>query len=385
MGLHREVASANLSVLEAEVRRRVWWQILTLEGQTSSLSGHTSLHTGLNIATFSQVLRPGGLLNVNDSDLSPNMREPPREHEGITEMLFCCIRQQIGRSMWAQFVGTKAETDSIETKIKNIDELEARLQEQYIQYCDPSVALHCLATLVVRTATAKMRLRVYAPHRYKESEPQPQEEKDAAFALCLQIIEYDNRGHNPTTMSLLKGFMWHMQVFFQLEAFIYILSELRVRTIGEQADWAWEQVEACYGNHQEILKVTRNNLWFAVGNLALKAWEERIKARRALQGGMQLPTPDFVRELCAQRGVDIPPGTRGSGQGVGIPPQEFSNNMPVDMQMSQDYRGNNTWVDGMNRDTVMPSSYIPIDGTIGSMDWQYWQALFDESGMPLFT
>jgi hypothetical protein len=31
MGLHRESASASLLVLDAEIRRRLWWQILTLE------------------------------------------------------------------------------------------------------------------------------------------------------------------------------------------------------------------------------------------------------------------------------------------------------------------------------------------------------------------
>jgi hypothetical protein len=93
MGLHRESASAPLSVLDAEIRRRLWWEILTPEAQSSFLSGS-------GIPTAVPSYRPSRLLNVNDSDLSPCMREPPVEQAAITEMLFCCIQYKMGRFMY---------------------------------------------------------------------------------------------------------------------------------------------------------------------------------------------------------------------------------------------------------------------------------------------
>ena len=386
MGLHRESATSSLSVLEAEIRRRLWWQILTLEGHSSSLSGHATSIAEANTPAAVISLRPSRLLNVNDSDLYPNMREPPLEHTGITEMLFCCIRYEVGKFMWSHVLSSNAETNSITTKIKDIDDFETRLGQQYIQYCDPSIPLHFLATLIVRTATCKMRLRAYAPHHYSTSAAQPQAEKDAAFAISLQIIEYDNQAHSITAQNMLKGFMWHVRMLFQLEAFIYILFELRVRTTGEQVDWAWQQVEACYEYHSEILRETKNKLWFAVGNLCLKAWEERVRAKRVEQGGLHLNWPGFVRELYTQRRQKEQGGAKGGGQEMGTSMQEPSSDRPMDMQMGQENRGLGGWAEGIGSDTMQPSTYMAFEaGIAGSMDWESWQTLFDDCGVPIFS
>ena len=82
IGLHRESASRAVSVFEAEMRRRLWWQILILDFRSAQLSGSKVEADGQNF----QTKRP---LNVNDSDLTPSMKEPPVEHPGITDMLFC--------------------------------------------------------------------------------------------------------------------------------------------------------------------------------------------------------------------------------------------------------------------------------------------------------
>ena len=34
-------------------------------------------------------------LDVNDGDLYPDMKEPPMEHTGVTEMVFCLTRCEI--------------------------------------------------------------------------------------------------------------------------------------------------------------------------------------------------------------------------------------------------------------------------------------------------
>lgn len=186
MGLHRESVSASLSVLDAEIRRRLWWQILTLEARASFLSGSAT-------PTAIPSRPPSRLLNLNDSDLSPSMREPPVEQAAITEMLFCCIGYEMGCFMLQHvFEGdklisaTRDRAEQLKLKLKAVDDLESHLEQRFMRYCDPSVPLHYLTLMVVRAGLSKMRLRVYAPSRSPGAPPQPQAEKDAAFGISLE-------------------------------------------------------------------------------------------------------------------------------------------------------------------------------------------------------
>lgn len=218
---------------------------------------------------------------------------------------------------------------------------------------------------------------MYAAPRIAGSPPQPKEEKDIAFETAVKLLEYDKDGHDPSTRKLLKGFMWHIRVFFQLEAFIYMISELRTRTTGTQVDWAWDLVGATYANHEEILRETKNKLWFAVGNLCLKAWEQRVRGLRSQQGAIQVRRPACIRELYAQRYVkkqaDTP--TESSEMSMGLA-------NPTDIPQMQ----NITSFSGQWNEMDMPSTYVPFDtGDMGEMDWEYWQTLFSDYGMQMFS
>lgn len=67
------------------MRRRIWFQIVLSDVMAAQMAGTvTAPHFGEN-----PVAEP---LNVNDSDLYPDMKEPPQEREGATEMIFCRLR-----------------------------------------------------------------------------------------------------------------------------------------------------------------------------------------------------------------------------------------------------------------------------------------------------
>ena len=378
LGLHRDSASASLSVLEAEIRRRLWWVILSLEGRSSFFSGS---------ATPAAILiqPPSRVLNVNDSDLSPSMREPPVEQAAITEMLFLSVSYEIGLFMYEHvFGGGKStspvpdQTENLASKLKSVDEFENSLEQRYLRYCDPSIPLHYLAQLVVRSSLSKNRLRLYSLPRSADAPPQPQAEKDAAFAISLKILELYNESHSSAGKSKLKGFMWHIRVFFQVEGFIYTLSELRVRTTGVEVDRAWWLVEATYLHHDELLRERKNKLWVAIGNLCLKAWEQRVKGLRSQRDARYMTTPVFVKELYAQRGVkDLPVSVSGAQE------RDF---MDLTNQIEVPAMQGGQGLGAQWGDINMPSMYGPLDSAeSGAMDWEYWQTLFDDNGLPLFA
>jgi hypothetical protein len=51
-----------------------------------------------------------------------------------------------------------------------------------------------------------------------------QQDKDILFDVCLSMIEQDNFLHSTDCV---RGFLWQIDLEFQVDAFVYLLSELR--------------------------------------------------------------------------------------------------------------------------------------------------------------
>lgn len=105
MGLHRDGEHSDLSPFEVQMQRRLFYQIIPLDGMTSRESG---VGMGLMSDGF-DTLPP---LNFNDDQLWPGMSSRPIEQKGATEMTFCLARSFIGRS----FVETKQLEDDAEVQ-----------------------------------------------------------------------------------------------------------------------------------------------------------------------------------------------------------------------------------------------------------------------------
>ncbi|KUJ21692.1 uncharacterized protein LY89DRAFT_380662 [Mollisia scopiformis] len=380
LGLHRDGSNHKISPFDAEIRRRTWWQIVFLDGHSSKLAG-----AGFPawLAKFDTKIP----LNISDSDMSPTMKEPPKEKEGATEMLFCCLRYETAQALrsarkskgkdggWHIAPGPEV----IPEKDKAIDELEIRFEEKFIRFCDPSIPLHLLAIYIAKSVICTMRIMAHHPRQYPDKgASMPQKEKDMLFSESLKELEYDSLGH--TTKSI-QGFLWHITSHFQFDAFIYIISELRHRTDGDLVDRAWQQVIFSYEHRPEMITDTKNALYVAIGNLTLKAWQKR---EDTATGTYQVPPPRFISQLRAQRNIPDPPLPRNA-----TPPERqdhiarqnlittFSNNVPQNMTY------NNTAPDGWSH--VDYGFDVNMNMTeITPVDWEYWQTLMD-GDLPPYT
>jgi hypothetical protein len=277
------------------MRRRLWWQIMVLEGYSQKLAG-----TG----TSGMILRGdvGIPSNINDSDMFPGMKEIPREHDGATEMMFFLIRCYVG-----DFLKRSAESHTtfdglwhrlstsavqVATKDKAIDELEAIFHRKFLCYCDPSIPWHLLCMHLAKSVLFMMRFMAHSTDSYNvDLSPK---EKDILFDLALQVSASQNLAY---TMKELRGFRWHVNLNFQWKAFVYLISELRYQTEGERIDQAWAEVEKSYTFHPNFNKdLSKRALPIAVDNLTIKAWDAYTAAR----GVSCTPQPRFI-ELIRQR------------------------------------------------------------------------------------
>ncbi|KAF2492669.1 hypothetical protein BU16DRAFT_513829 [Lophium mytilinum] len=294
-GLHRDGDTLGLPAFETEMRRRLWWQIVGHDGYAEKLAG-----TG-TVMTIGDTKMPA---NLNDSDLFPDMKELPKEHDGPTEMMFFLLRSHVGDFLrrsapkttfdgsWGRLSGN---TIPNERKDKAIDEFEELLERKFLRHCDESIPWHFMCAFLGKAVICTMRFVAHNPYQHDDDgASMPQWEKDMLFGNCLRIISYQNLAY---TQKGVKGFAWHVNTHFQWKACIYLLQELRRR--GREGDHeAWRQLELTYEFHPEFIRDgPKRPLLFAIGNLTIKAWE----AFKEERSDSEQDDPHFIQMLRAQR------------------------------------------------------------------------------------
>jgi len=308
------------------------------------------------------------------------MKELPKEKEGVTEMLFCCLRYEVARALrksggfpFDLKDGPLSATsiEAIAKKDKAISELEQLFHEKYIRFCDPSIPLHLLAIYVSKSVICTMKLMAHHPRQYPDKgASMPQKEKDMIFGESLKELEISSMGHSTPSV---QGFLWHIHVHFQLDAFIYVISELRHRTSGEQVDRAWKEIELSFEQRPEMLNDTKNSLYFAIGNLTLKAWTKREEAGGLYHGDQLVAAPRFISVLRSQRRIPdpIPPPPATEFRQIDTYPKSDHLNVASNIAPSNDmYQSAQGWSNvDFSMDMNMPD--------IAAIDWEYYQTLLD--------
>ena len=364
LGLHREAHNEGLLPCAIEMRRRIWWFIVVLDSRMSQLSGSGSSIHSLSFDT----LMPTNL----DDDTFFSLELPPK----ISSAVFCLVRYEVYSYMQvvkdvSAFDGnwhpmsTSLMTSS--AKLSTINTLEKILDEKYIQYCDLSIPLHLAAKLTACSIIAKLRIVALHPIQHKNGIlGMTNEECDIVFTDCLTIMEWDHAAH---TNPMLTKFLWHIETHFQIDAFILMVSEMRRRLQCPLTDHAWTLVKSVYDHHTRLFN-NQNALYCEIGNLVVKAWEEKTRSEADAKtfGERSSPKypliPNYIVKLASQR---VPEDFRQrkaahSGLFKQLPNQQPSANTDNDESMGDDPLGYNP----MQMFATMPEM---------TMDWSFWREM----------
>ena len=298
MGLHRTGADPHIPFFEQEMRLRVWWQIMGLESRARrKMLGLTS-----SIADYGDVRMP---MNVNDAELHPHMaNRPALEHSGATEMLYCLLKYEITHYIrsWLAVTTTNphelaasTSPDGMARKRKVLADLEQTYEDKYLRHCDPSIPLHHISATVARLTIHRLRFWYYHPrHQPEGGRYMSQADQDVVFESSIQLLQldYDGRGTN-FSAHLLE----YQLVCTEVEALVYMVSELRQRVSGDLVRTAWALVGRMYEEYPQLLQ-NDCKFYTALADLTLRAWEAR---RRGLEAPGDA-VPEFISVLQGMRG-----------------------------------------------------------------------------------
>nr|OQO22157.1 hypothetical protein B0A51_08360 [Rachicladosporium sp. CCFEE 5018] len=355
MGLHRDGESLGLSPFDVQMRRRLFYQLLPLDGMASQMSG-----TGISMRPDSWDTKQP--VNLNDSDIFPGMTEWPEITPGATDMIFCLARTELGALFAAKALISHGATwrfRDVETVIQLIDEVETSIETKYVRYCDIVEPLHLLVVGLARASTNSSRLRIRVMHARDRKMTQP--ERRELWQLATKVIRCDCSLYSQQAV---RKFRWHINAFFQWDSLIFIIQTLRDADLllPVEVDAAWDILQSIYGNHPDMFNQTRA-LHVAACRLTLKAWEASPPSNAAFTG-----EPDFIVTLrdARQAHATKRAAARNGSLSMAQPPSGGST--IFDPSPESDASALFASIDGLQYD-------LAPDFTLDQANWTFWDQL----------
>lgn len=288
MGCHSESSLAKHTVFEAEMRRRLWWSLVIFDTRIGELADFKS-------ATLVPTWDCRIPLNLNDSDLRPEMKETPQVQGKSSEALFVVVRSAMGdllrrSDFHLDFTWTSVKT-SIKHEPKNpmpehseLENIEKMLEEDYLKFCDLENPLHFMTIWMTRGYLARCRLIKHHARDSGSSESQ----REAAISSALNMIECDTK---ILASPLVKKFHWLAHFYMPFFAYIHVTQSLKRRPGSAQAERAWEVMSDNYTARFGFLHNDYNAFFLLFSRIVLEAWQ----AQETYEGPAEsLVTPRIV-------------------------------------------------------------------------------------------
>lgn len=238
IGIHCNGERLGLSPFESELRRRLWWHFMTRDGRAGEDYG---LQSTTNCFESPDTKLP---LNVEDTDLYPDMTELPPPRNGFTAMtLSLCQTDIVTASHRLAALAASSTLPPDEVRQQIIDEMKASVEER-LKYCNNSIPRQRHTIWIARYVMRKIDLvtrQQWASLRCPGTREACATEEDLTDA-----VETLEMGYRWATDELLRPFMWAAKAYPQYNLLMYVLWHLCVRPEGPTVDRAWQVVNAVF-------------------------------------------------------------------------------------------------------------------------------------------
>lgn len=238
IGLHRDGKNFNLSLLETETRRRLWWQIVNNEHRAVEDHG---IAVGSSCG-FSDTQYP---LHINDTDISATSTIPPSPRKEFCDMTTYLIAATTGRGFrnYLQPIisgNRRNAADELHTK-QIMEDLRNEVEKTYMPLCDYNIPIQRSAHFLARVLLAKIEFL-----ENQHSLALDAAEDTGSHHIDQRSVALARRVLDPGNMilqdELLVNFHWNFLSFTQYSVLIYLLWNLCVNPTIADADSIWNEV-----------------------------------------------------------------------------------------------------------------------------------------------
>ena len=366
------------------MRRRLWWSLIIFDTRVSEIASSKTV-------TLDPTWDCKVPLNVNDSDLRPEMKALPPIQERSSEALFAVVRCELGdyiRHTACHLDFTNPALKPIARHLHNdptlegdeMIKLEKAIEDQHLKFCDQDNPIHFMTIWTARAFLAKCRLLEHHSRFSGSNVGRTDAQRDTATFHALRILECDTK---IMASPLTKGFRWLNDFYFPFPAYIQIVQDLRRRPMSDHAHKAWETLS---DNHDAWFNTQYRDCgsFFQIfAKIVLDAWKAHETASTQSRSVLT-PPPRIVSSIrhallqSTRRGPNANTGQPSFSMGKGD--DEFPMPMPIDFA-SQSVQ----YSLGKNDDFAMmgPEMYSVIPGQNPSdafMDYIDWTALGGQPG-----
>ena len=264
-----------MSPFVVEMRRRLWWQLIVLDLRCSE----DRASDPMIIPSMSNTKKP---LNINDSDIWPEIEAPPPERVGFTEMTKCTVGHEIchlkvhfGQINRFDENGVELVSPlSFEERLKILNEAEKRLNERVVVHCDPKIPIAWATSMVARLIICRIRLMIYHPIEDGSGNfVPPHVSREHLLETAVLNLEYS---HLLDIEPAAAQWRWFTKTYVQWHALATTLTELCVQTKGPLVQRAWRIVDAVFEKTAARIADSRNGLlWRPMKKLMARAQMKR--------------------------------------------------------------------------------------------------------------
>ena len=282
------------------MRRRLWWQIFSLDEQGAQDRASDPIITKNSFNTRMP-------LHVNDEDLTPDGLEEPEERDCFTDMTFNSICHEVSEAaILLNFVSPgepKLAQDDVagawDQRRDLVIQCQRRIQDRLVRHCDLRIPFHYAAYRVADIIIAILWFILYRPlqkHVGYSTSRQPSHPN--ILHLSIEVME---KAYQLKTDPAAEPVRWLSSNYTQWHALAITLAELCVQTEGPTVDRAWIIVDAMFEwVEQTVADSNTGTLWSPIRKLARRA-------RTARQQHLQmLPAGQVASQMALNRSVPVP-------------------------------------------------------------------------------
>lgn len=279
LGLHRDGTQFNMTPFETEMRRRVWWLIVTLDLRSAE-------EVGTELMVADDAFDTHLPLNINDVDIDPAMTEMPQPRVGQSDLATTLVRCEICRVSRRLVMDMASREHKLSPSQKEdmLIDVYRHVEFKFLKYqVSESNQLWWVASMVARIIMSKMCLVIYQHDMFPGSTVELSGDiRQRLYVASTEIVELGQRLNvDPRA----KQYRWLFMTYTNWHAVAFNLIETCRRPWTALVERSWEAVSSFDRDPVQVEKVADHAVIFLpMRKLFLRARKHREMELQRLRG-----------------------------------------------------------------------------------------------------